>query len=433
MKIVFIGGGAYAWTSELVRDIAVTPSLHGSEICLMDIDSEPLKLTAELSRKVVEVAGAGIGITSTTDQDAALTGADCVVVAINTGAWQAMAQDLEVPLKYGIRHSVSDTVGPGGISRALRNVPVLDGIARRVHEVCPRAWLINLTNPMSTLTRVMRAGHDRTVGYCHEIEWLRLRLAHRFNVPREKIHAVTVGVNHMTWVMELHVAGNPSGLEMLREDVARRGVLDDRGKPTPIVQELYELFGALPVSLDGHIAEFYGPYARPEISDRYHNRQREGHEEFDAREKARKKVLAMIAGAEPICLEHSMEQVSEAIAALAGHGAFVGVGNLPNTGQVPNLPPGAVIETEVTYDRDSVKSRQYPPLRPVLVSSIIQHCLSQELIVEAALKGDRRLVIEALLTQPHIQDFAIVRPMVEDMLQANRQYLPRFFDGKEKG
>ena len=252
MKIVFIGGGAYAWTSELVRDIAVTPSLHGSEICLMDIDSEPLKLTAELSRKVVEVAGAGIGITSTTDQDAALTGADCVVVAINTGAWQAMAQDLEVPLKYGIRHSVSDTVGPGGISRALRNVPVLDGIARRVHEVCPRAWLINLTNPMSTLTRVMRAGHDRTVGYCHEIEWLRLRLAHRFNVPREKIHAVTVGVNHMTWVMELHVAGNPSGLEMLREDVARRGVLDDRGKPTPIVQELYELFGAAGVAGRAH-------------------------------------------------------------------------------------------------------------------------------------------------------------------------------------
>jgi alpha-galactosidase len=357
-----------------------------------------------------------------------LSGADYVLVAINTGASATHGVDVDVPLKYGIRSSVGDTMGPAGISRTLRNAPVMQGIARRVHALCPRAWLINVTNPMGTLTRVMCMEHDRTVGYCHEVEWLRLRVAYRFGVPREQVQATTVGVNHMTWVTQLRIAGDPDGLEMLRRHVAEHGPLNDQGKPTPVVRELYELFGALPVSLDTHIAEFYGPYAIPEIAQRYGLVQYgEALEESRVRQPNKSKAEGMLSGAIPINLNHSMEQIAPIIAALGGNGIFSGIGNLPNVGQVDNLPRGAVIETQALYDNDSVHPLTYGPLRPLLVSTLVQHCLAQELTVQAAIKGDRRLVIEAMLTQPHVHDFAVVPKMVDDLLEANREFLPQFF------
>ena len=428
MKITIIGGGAYGWTPELVRDIAVTPTLQDVQICLMDINPTPLELAEKLCNKIIAAAGARITISATMDQDQALSGADYVVVAINTGGSETHGVDVDLPLKYGMRSSVGDTMGPAGISRSLRNVPVLQGIARRVHAVCPRAWLINVANPMGTLTRVMCMEHDRTVGYCHEIEWLRLRVAYRFGVPREQVQATTVGVNHMTWVTQLRIAGNPDGLEMLRRHVAEHGPLNDQGKPNPVVQELYELFGALPVSHDRHIAEFFGPYAIPEIAERYGlDQYGAALEESRVRQPNKAKAEGMLSWAIPIDLKPSMEQIAPMIAGLQGCGMFSGIANLPNVGQVDNLPRGAVIETQATYERDSVHSLTYGSLRTVLVSSLVQHCLAQELTVEAAIKGDRQLVIEAMLTQPHIHDFAVVPKMVDDLLQANRKYLPQFF------
>ncbi len=428
MKITIIGGGAYGWTPELVRDIAVTPALRDARICLMDIDPVPLELAEKLCNKIIAAAKARLTVSATLDQDQALGDADCVIVAINTGASAAHGVDVDTPLKYGIRSSVGDTMGPAGISRTLRNVPVLQGIARRVHAVCPRAWLINVTNPMGTLTRVMCMEHDRTVGYCHEVEWLRLRVAHRFGVPREQVRAMTVGVNHMTWVTQLWIGDNPDGLETLRKHIAELGPLNDRGKPTPVVRELHELFGALPVSLDSHIAEFYGPYAIPEIAERYGLGQYSAQKEESLVHQPNKaKAEGMLSGAIPIDLKHSMEQIAPMIAALRGYGMFSGIGNLPNVGQVDNLPRGAVIETQVLYDHDSAHPLTYGPLPPLLVSSLVQHCLAQGLAVEAAIKGDRRLVIEAMLTQPHVHDFAVVPKMVDDLLEANRKHLPQFF------
>jgi alpha-galactosidase len=193
-------GGAYSWTPELVRDFAVTGGFRGARVHLMDIAPEPLKMAQTLCRKIIAAAKADIAVASTLDRHEALDGADIVLVSINTGGSDAHGLDVDIPLKYGIRSSVGDTAGPSGISRSLRNIPVVSDIAKSVREICPRAYLINVTNPMGTLTRAMRMQHERTVGYCHEVEWLRLRLAWRFGVPREQVRACTVGVNHMTWV-----------------------------------------------------------------------------------------------------------------------------------------------------------------------------------------------------------------------------------------
>lgn len=429
MKITIIGGGAYSWTPELVRDFAVSHGvMDGGTICLMDINPEALELVAPLCRKIIAAAGADIKIETSLDREQSLAGADIVLVSINTGGCAAYGQDVDIPLKYGMRARVGDTSGPTGIARSLRNVPVADDIARSVHKVCPRAWVINVTNPMGTFTRVMRMRHERTVGYCHEVEWLRLRVAYRFKVPRESVQAVTAGVNHMSWVLSLRIGDRADGLEMLARDVAEHGPLNDQGKPTPIVQEIYELYGALPVSHDPHISEFYAPWARPEIADRYGLRQCSGEvREVEVQQKNIDKCKDLLSGRIPLEMNHSFERISLMVPALMGQGIFQGVANLPNVGQVDNLPRGCVLETNALYDLDRVTPLATGPLRTALVSTLIQHCLCQELTVEGCLNGDRRKIIEAMLTQPQIFDFASVPRMVDEMLQAQRQWLPQFF------
>ena len=155
VKIAIIGGGSYGWTFTIVRDLVVTPELEGSTIVLEDIDADAFKITGPLCRKVVRKSGRKFTIETTTSEAAALKGADYVILTISTGGFDTMEHDIGVPLKYGIYQSVGDTVGPGGISRALRNIPVVVDIGRHMEKLCPAAWMLNYSNPLTTLSRAL--------------------------------------------------------------------------------------------------------------------------------------------------------------------------------------------------------------------------------------------------------------------------------------
>jgi len=170
MKIVIVGGGSFQWVPTLTTDLALTPSLRGAAIVLEDIDASRLARTAPVVEHVSDLTGADFRVRTSTDQRDALTGADFVMVNITTGGFASMACDLDIPWRYGIRQPGGDTLGPGGISRALRNIPPIVGIARDMERVCPDAWLLNLTNPMTALCRaVTKSTSIRTVGLCHEV------------------------------------------------------------------------------------------------------------------------------------------------------------------------------------------------------------------------------------------------------------------------
>src|ERR1700681_887335 len=179
-RICFIGGGSYNWMPKLLGDLALTKDLEGS-IVLQDVNPNALEDIQRYGNKVMASAGANFSIETTTDLDRGLDGAEFVVVTITTGGLETMGLDLDIPEKYGIYQSVGDTVGPGGLSRALRNVPVLVGIAQAMQRRCPNAWLLNLTNPMTVLTRVVGlTSRVKVVGLCHELFGVRGALIRMF-------------------------------------------------------------------------------------------------------------------------------------------------------------------------------------------------------------------------------------------------------------
>jgi alpha-galactosidase len=169
-RITIIGGCSYQWTPKLLVDLVNTPSLHDAEIVLEDINPEPIPRMVDLVRHIASIRGVGMTARGTTDQREALDGAEYVVVVISTGGFESMNLDVSIPESYGIRQSVGDTVGPGGIIRVQRNIPILLDVARDMEQQCPDAWMLNLTNPMTTLCRaVTRETSIKTIGLCHEV------------------------------------------------------------------------------------------------------------------------------------------------------------------------------------------------------------------------------------------------------------------------
>lgn len=218
-RICFVGGGSYNWTPKLVTDLALTRDLSGT-IVLHDVNPAAMEELGRYTRKVVDAAGADFAVETSPDLAAALTGAEFVIVTITTGGLEAMRKDLDIPLKYGIYQSVGDTVGPGGLSRALRNVPVLLEIARTMERVCPDAWMLNLTNPMTVLTRaVTKTTGVKTVGLCHELHGVRGKMQRMFGADKEDFEVRVAGINHLIWLLDLKIKGQ-DGFAMVREYAA---------------------------------------------------------------------------------------------------------------------------------------------------------------------------------------------------------------------
>ena len=257
-RIAIVGGGSYQWAPKLLVDFANTPLLHDAEIVLQDIDSGSLPRMVEFVEHVAKVRGIGLTATSTTDQRTALDGADYVVVNISTGGFDSMRHDLEVPARYGVKQSVGDSVGPGGIVRALRNIPVFLELARNMAEVCPDAWLFNLTNPMTTICRsVTRETSVKTVGLCHEIAGVQFLLSQLLEVSFMDIAPTIAGVNHLPFVTKLDVRGD-DGLQQLRELLdGDPGTKDDLLRHHRVKLELFSRFGVLPGAGDRHLVEFF--------------------------------------------------------------------------------------------------------------------------------------------------------------------------------
>ena len=437
-KIAFVGGGSYQWGPKIILDVALNEDLRGGRLILHDINAEALDDMFDWGTKALSQADADLKLEKTLQLEEALEGADFVVLSISTGGLEATAHDLEIPAKYGVVQTVGDTVGPGGHFRALRNIPVVVEIARSMERVCPDAVLLNLTNPLTALTRaVTKATSIRAVGLCHELFSTLGLLSKMFDEPEEAINVRVAGVNHFIWVTDVSVQGHGVTEETFRRisgGEAREIALVDAGGDTdPFVNtwgfrtELCGLYGNLPAAGDRHLCEFLPGY----LSD---ERERERLDlrvtTVDIRRERlaadRDQVRRMIQGEKPIPTRRSREEVSDIMAAMWTGEDSVNIVNLPNAGQVRDLPLGAVVETYGAINGGGASGVVFGALPPPIAALVHPHAFNQEAVVQAGLTGDRDLAFRAFLNDPLVASQPDARQMFEEMFEAQATYLPQF-------
>lgn len=444
-KITIIGGGSYSWGPTFVKDILITPELSGSTIVLHDIDAERLELIYRLGQKMLGTLDRPYTLQRTLSLDEALIDADFIILTITTGGLDTMRPDLEIPWKYGIRQAVGDTVGPGGLSRALRNIPVLAHMAERVNALCPNAIFLNYTNPMSTLTRTLnrvRTTPRRTVGLCHEYLGVRAKLAALFKVKPEQIQARVAGINHFIWINELRVNGVDvwDQLPGMSEALFNHSIDLDPDDDSVFVDKglvkaaLFQRYGLLPAAGDRHVAEFLPYFITPETDwgAQYGFRLTTADDRAALMAEDRALIEAALrdeAPLAPFMAELSGEAASAIIAAVSRGERYTGIMSLPNVGQIAHLPQAAVVETFGVIDHTGAQPLTFGALPPAVETLIARHVANQELIVEAALTGNRALARQALLNDPLMRGLDVDRTvaLLDELLEANRAYLPLFF------
>jgi alpha-galactosidase/6-phospho-beta-glucosidase family protein len=437
-KIAVVGGGSYQWGTKIIQDVALKEDLRGSIMTLHDIDPEALDDLYRWGEKMTDLAGADLALDKTLDLDEALSGADFVVLCISTGGLDAMAHDVEIPAGYGVIQTVGDTVGPGGLFRGLRNIPVVVDIARAMEERCPDAVMLNLTNPMTTLTRAMsKTTQVRCIGLCHELFSTLAMLSWMFDVPEEALDVKVAGVNHFIWITRVCVRGKDVTREAFRrisDGEAREIALEKAGDdPDPFINtwgfrtELCRIYGYLPAAGDRHLCEFLPGYLSDERErERLDLRVTTIEVRRERLAESREQVRRMIDGEEPINLERSREEISDIISAMVTGKNSINIANLPNEGQIRDLPAGAVVETYGAISGLGASGVAFGELPAPIAGLVHPHVLNQEMIVEAGLTGDKDLAFQAFLNDPLVSHHPEARNMFEEMFEAHSQYLPQF-------
>jgi alpha-galactosidase/6-phospho-beta-glucosidase family protein len=441
-KITIIGGGSYTWGPTFLRDIFGTPELQGCTIALEDIHQERVDLIYALGRKIIDDFRLDFRLEKTLSLEEALQGADFVILTITTGRLDSMRPDLEIPARYGIRQSVGDTTGPGGLSRALRNIPVVAEIGRKVMETCPDALFLNYTNPLTVLTRTLAMQGVQVVGLCHEWIGVRERLAPLFHTTPERIEARMAGINHLIWVTDLYADGERVWDELggLADKIISGRIKVDENETSVFVDHarvkstLFKLYGALPAAGDRHIAEFFPHFINESTGwgEEYGIRltsieDRQGMEMF-----SKMLIESMLHGEtdlQPFMADVSTEAANKIIRSLTCREKYVGILNLPNEQQVANLPENAIVESYGVIDATGSHAFPYGNV-PAGVQNILEHHIrQQEMTVDAAMTGSRETALQVLLNDPLSSRLTIPQAgqMLEELLEANKQYLPKFF------
>ena len=425
IKIAMIGAGSVGFTRNLTGDILAYPEFKNATFSYMDIDAQRLEVAAALGRKVAAALTATPRIETTTDLRAALDGADFVINTMQIGGFDATLMDFEIPRKYGLNFTIADTTGPGGLFRALRTFGPIRALCETMEAVCPRAILLNYSNPMSmNMQTIARTSNVRAVGLCHSVQGTIGPLERYLGEEADSVNFVVAGINHMAFFLKLEKNG---------EDLYPR--LFERMNDPKIYNsnrvrfELMKRLGYFVTESSEHNAEynpFFIPHGAATIEefgvpiDEYLRRSDSTVDEFGRLQKIARSD-------EPLRVQQSHEYGSVIIDAVVNNRPAVVYGNMPNHGAIANLPATAIVEVPTLCDGNGVQFTRIGELPPQLVGYVQPHITQHELFIRAALEGRRDHVYQACLFDPLTA--ATARPdkiveMCDEMIQAYGDLLP---------
>ncbi len=423
LTITYIGGGSRGWAWNLMSDLALEPALSG-RVKLYDIETEAALANERIGTALSErpdTVGKWKYETSYS-LESALEGADFVVISILPGSFEEMASDVHAPEEYGIYQSVGDTTGPGGLVRALRTIPMYEVIARAIRDTCPKAWVINYTNPMVLCLRTLYEVFPgiKAFGCCHEVFGTQKLLAlvareelGAMDATRHDIEVNVLGINHFTWLdrasyrgadlMPAYAAFVEKHYEEGYEGAEGGSWLNSWFNSAERVKfDLFRRFGLIAAAGDRHLAEFMPPWylKDPATVASWKFTLTPVAWRIENAKKLREKSARLASGAEPFVLSSSGEEGVGQIKALLGLGTLVTNVNLPNHGQIGGLPAEAVVETNAVFSADSVRPVVAGSLPNAILSHVSRHVANQETILAAAMDRDARAAFPAFLNDP---------------------------------
>lgn len=458
-KITFIGAGSTVFAKNLMGDIWGYPELADATICLMDIDAKRLKQSEQVAHHIVKVLGINPTIEVTTDRREALTGTDYVVCMIQVGGYEpATVIDFDIPKKYGLRQTIADTLGIGGIMRGLRTIPVLLDITKDMEEICPDALFINYANPMCMNQWALSRGTSiKTVGLCHSVQGTAHELSHDIGVPYEDINYVAAGINHMAFYLKFEDRKTGQDLYPLIRKVYDEDRMPDTNR---VRYEMFNRLGYFVTESSEHFSE-YTPWfiknSAPELIeefniplDEYIERCKSGIISWQLLEKAEaegklpneEEILEALKNVHPMHKKNTVRRIlnlneikrSVEYGSLIIHSMETGqartiYGNVPNYGIINNLPNGCSVEVPCLVDANGIQPTLIGDIPPHLAALMQTNINVQSLTVEAALTGKREHIYHAAMLDPHTgAELTLdqIWNMTDELIEAHGDYMPEY-------
>jgi alpha-galactosidase len=458
-KITFIGAGSTVFARNLMGDILSFPELAGATLSLHDTDAERLHTSEKVAHKLAAALDARPKIETSSDRRAALDGADYAICMIQVGGYRpGTVTDFEIPKKYGLRQTIADTLGIGGIMRGLRTAPVLLDMCRDMEELCPDVTFLNYVNPMAiNCWAINRASSIKTVGLCHSVQGTAQELANDIGLPLDEINYVCAGINHMAFYLKFERKGE-NLYPLIRQVV-------EEGRVPPWNRVRYEIFtrlGYFVAESSEHFAEYVPWFIkrdRPDLIERFNIPLDEYihrcelqietwqfvkdklERDISPPEDVVRQAMAEAHVTTPV-IEHMSRQLgalgevtrSHEYGSLIIHSLETGTprvvyGNVPNHGLIDNLPEDCIVEVPCLVDKNGVQPTRIGDLPPHLAALIQTNVNVQSLTVEAALTRKRAHIYHAAMLDPHTAaelDLDQIWGLVDDLIEAHGDWLPEY-------
>jgi alpha-galactosidase len=429
--VTLVGAGSAVFARQIITDILAVDGLDRGAFALVDIDPARLDLARRIAERLVEISGKSWIVEASTNRSEVLQGTDYVVNSIEVAGLQNVRHDYDIPMKYGVDQCIGDTIGPGGIFKALRTGPAWLDIVADVERLAPSAVILNYTNPMSILTlAASRSSSLTVVGLCHSVQGTSKLLADLLDVPYEELEWKCAGINHNAWFTRLERDGKDL-YPLLRERAAQPEIYER----DPVRFDLMLHLGAFVTESSGHFSE-YVPYYRKrhDLLKRYTRQGYLGESGFyasnwpDWRKANDERIHLMLRGEMEIPFERSHEYASYIIEAME-HGRTTSIhGNVTNTGSIENLPEGCV-EVECEVGPEGIRPVKFGSLPEQLAALNRSHMAVHELVVQALLERDRSKALYALMLDPltaAVCSLEEIESMFNEMWAVERESLAAF-------